>query len=931
MVCWIAWAILVLDTLWTIGAVIVGAVRRIPLEVTDSPTRAATRILLAFLIGTILAITTRLGGAAKASAGPPSPAPAAVALANPHDLLDDTGPLTLRPVQYTASAPVHTDPTGARHSQAAEREYVVRQGDTLWGIAERMTGDPLNWRQIWQANRGTIQPGGGMLTDANRLMPGWRLQLPVAQTSTPPQHTQPEPHRRDHRTGPAHRSTPPEGGGSTATPHAGHGQRGTQRRDEPVFLPGGGTITIGLAGLLVAAVTTAAVLRWRRSYRPRPWRAEPGELSRDLADARSASPEGPVVPEIVGELREQLLDQPSTSPPGPDSGETGAGWRDRPLLVLAGPGAPDATRGELVRRLVEHAGSTHVVAVADHLRHLLQTGADETVPEARNLTVVDGVAEALTVLDVDLMRRAEHDDDDHAGGLPAVGARSVLFCDRIPAEHWQRCVALLAQPGMFTVTGLHGATTAGAIDIDVDGTVDDTDDCAELVSAEDARTILAALSMAPDQPMDSPPDESADASASTRPERVARPRLHVVPPGPAPTSPEQPDRENPKPAHGPASPTTRPDSDTHTGLAAEAITGTDTDVGPGPGPDTDVDTSPGPGIDTGTDPAAARDPGASRQPAPDLSTPDAASSAPGPATPVQPPVDLPAVGAADSPDTPGSEGQQDDVLSLAIPPRAGHARVRLLGVPAVVGQDGRVVAVERARALTIVAWLATRRRTGSTSDEIRAHTMGADQHRGGGDQKRATDLASLRKALATSAAVTDSVAGAWVVLNRASGRYRIDTACVDVDLWHLQDELDAAAGCADPGERARQWETALAGFDGQVLTGMDELWAQEQREAVLTAALDAAMSVADHYAQTDPQRALRMLADAIGWAPFTEALYQRRMRIHAALGDADAVRAAERALTRQLASLNTQPSRETRHLVEHLLHPDRAPQPATRP
>ncbi|MFC5952164.1 LysM peptidoglycan-binding domain-containing protein [Pseudonocardia lutea] len=57
--------------------------------------------------------------------------------------------------------------------------YVVKERDTLWDIASRELGDPLRWREILDLNRGRTQPDGNRLTDAARLIPGWRLTLPT--------------------------------------------------------------------------------------------------------------------------------------------------------------------------------------------------------------------------------------------------------------------------------------------------------------------------------------------------------------------------------------------------------------------------------------------------------------------------------------------------------------------------------------------------------------------------------------------------------------------------------------------------------------------------------------------------------------------------------------------------------------------------------
>ena len=81
------------------------------------------------------------------------------------------------------SKPATTDlstPEAATASTNSSRTYVVQRGDTLWGIAERQLGDPLDWSEIYQLNEGRAQPDGRALTDPHWIYPGWTLVLPPA-------------------------------------------------------------------------------------------------------------------------------------------------------------------------------------------------------------------------------------------------------------------------------------------------------------------------------------------------------------------------------------------------------------------------------------------------------------------------------------------------------------------------------------------------------------------------------------------------------------------------------------------------------------------------------------------------------------------------------------------------------------------------------
>ena len=51
-------------------------------------------------------------------------------------------------------------------------EYEVQQGDTLSGIAKKITHGKLSYQQIFEANR-------DILSDPNKIQPGQRLKIPA--------------------------------------------------------------------------------------------------------------------------------------------------------------------------------------------------------------------------------------------------------------------------------------------------------------------------------------------------------------------------------------------------------------------------------------------------------------------------------------------------------------------------------------------------------------------------------------------------------------------------------------------------------------------------------------------------------------------------------------------------------------------------------
>jgi hypothetical protein len=75
--------------------------------------------------------------------------------------------------------------------------YVVQPRDTLWGIAQRLLGDPLRWSEIAGLNEGRLE-GTGSFGDPHWIQPGWTLLLPAdaaaaAPAPGPPASAAPEP------------------------------------------------------------------------------------------------------------------------------------------------------------------------------------------------------------------------------------------------------------------------------------------------------------------------------------------------------------------------------------------------------------------------------------------------------------------------------------------------------------------------------------------------------------------------------------------------------------------------------------------------------------------------------------------------------------------------------------------------------------------
>ena len=57
--------------------------------------------------------------------------------------------------------------------------YVVRAGDSLSAIAQKLYGDVNRWKEIWEANKEAVP-------DPNVISAGLELLIPVESTALPP-------------------------------------------------------------------------------------------------------------------------------------------------------------------------------------------------------------------------------------------------------------------------------------------------------------------------------------------------------------------------------------------------------------------------------------------------------------------------------------------------------------------------------------------------------------------------------------------------------------------------------------------------------------------------------------------------------------------------------------------------------------------------
>jgi DNA-binding SARP family transcriptional activator len=285
-VVWVTWAVLVASIAVEVPAALAGRrAPRLPLAGIFQP---VTGRLVAAVIVAALSFAPRttqvtalgsLGGGLSTLSGRQQVATLV--------LTGATQPL------LATSKPATTDlstPEAATASTNSSRTYVVQRGDTLWGIAERQLGDPLDWSEIYQLNEGRAQPDGRALTDPHWIYPGWTLVLPPAAHGPAGGHG-----AGDTSVPPRHKSVPT----STTSPTRGNGTGGA-----------GSGVRVGPVSVPASHSTTSTEARHEAPSSTAPGRTSESKKSGDAgrsAETTTAPARAPIAPIGFGLLGAGLL------------------------------------------------------------------------------------------------------------------------------------------------------------------------------------------------------------------------------------------------------------------------------------------------------------------------------------------------------------------------------------------------------------------------------------------------------------------------------------------------------------------------------------------------------------------------------------------------------------------------------------------------
>ncbi|MCY1144001.1 LysM peptidoglycan-binding domain-containing protein [Actinoplanes sp. Pm04-4] len=248
--------------------------------------------------------------------------------------------------------------------------------------------------------------------------------------------------------------------------------------------------------------------------------------------------------------------------------------------------------------------------------------------------------------------------------------------------------------------------------------------------------------------------------------------------------------------------------------------------------------------------------------------------------------------------------------SPAGPQETTAVRIQLLGAPAIYDRSGDTVTGLRFHAREMLVYLAVHRSGANLPDIMEAIWPTATLRRA--TQRLSTEVADLRRRIRHAGGDTTI----QPVVN-TGGRYHLDPAVVDIDLWQLHDALRSAK-TADATERISLLQLAVDAGAGTLADGFDYPWIGRYREHVRQQAIQARQALAELVAVHDPAGAAGLLRAAAELAPADENTARRALQALAGIGDTRAARELLQQLRQALDDIDETPSAETLALAQHL-------------
>jgi len=190
VIAWIAWATFTASVIVETGANL-RHVRAPSLPLLQWAQHGAASLVTTAGLLLSTAAPALAGGGTSVIAAAPGPADVATPSTMTGAAAAMTGSATSMAATLTTRTGTPVAMTGNQSAATAHTEVdrlpviTAARGDTLWSLAERHLGSGQRYTEIRDLNLGRAQPGGGSLTDAHWIYPGWQLRLPTDATDLP--------------------------------------------------------------------------------------------------------------------------------------------------------------------------------------------------------------------------------------------------------------------------------------------------------------------------------------------------------------------------------------------------------------------------------------------------------------------------------------------------------------------------------------------------------------------------------------------------------------------------------------------------------------------------------------------------------------------------------------------------------------------------
>ena len=260
---------------------------------------------------------------------------------------------------------------------------------------------------------------------------------------------------------------------------------------------------------------------------------------------------------------------------------------------------------------------------------------------------------------------------------------------------------------------------------------------------------------------------------------------------------------------------------------------------------------------------------------------------------------------------------------LAPPPRASGedcpraVRLQLLGPVRIHTPDGPITTGVRRSARDLLTYLGLH--SGGITRDQAAGALWPDHEPDAATNAFNTAIANIRKVLRTATGLREPM---FVI--HTTGRYRLDPALIDIDLWRLTTALTDARGATTDSDRITALAPVADLYTADFATDLTYEWAETHREYLRRTVIDALTRQAQLLEPDHPEQALTILERAITHDPYAEQLYRSVMQLQAQLGNPDAAKRTYRLLTSRLDDLDAEPGEQTHDVLANLQRPHNA-------